>query len=60
MDVNMLRALLTAACFLVFLGIVFWAYSGSRRERFEDAARVPMQDDLDAATEDTVRQGGAR
>jgi len=60
MDVNMLRALLTAACFLVFLGIVFWAYSGSRRERFEDAARVPMQDDLDGATEDTVRKGGAR
>jgi cytochrome c oxidase cbb3-type subunit 4 len=60
MDVNMLRALLTAACFLLFLGIVFWAYSGSRRERFEDAARVPLQGDLDGAPDDAARRGSAR
>lgn len=60
MDVNTFRALLTAACFLIFLGIVFWAYGGGRRERFEDASRVPLQDDPDDATEDAVRPGSAR
>ena len=60
MDVNMLRGLLTAVCLLIFLGIVFWAYSGSRRERFEDAARVPLQDDLHEADGAAARPGSAR
>ena len=44
MDVNMVRAILTAACFLVFLGIVVWAFGAGRRERFAEAARVPLDD----------------
>ena len=27
---------------LAFLGIVWWAYSGRQRERFEQAARAPF------------------
>lgn len=60
MDVNMLRALITLACFVVFVGIVIWAYSGSRRERFDDAARVPLDEDLCAAPEAAGQTGRAR
>ena len=45
MDVNTVRAVLTVVCFAVFIGIVAWAYSGGRRERFNEAARVPLLDD---------------
>lgn len=45
MDVNMLRALITLACFVAFLGIMVWAYSGKRHARFHDAARVPLEED---------------
>ena len=45
MDVNTLRALLTVACFLVFVAIVVWAWSGAQRRRFDDAARVPLDED---------------
>ena len=45
MDVNTLRAVLTALCFLVFVGIVMWAWSGARRERFAEAARLPLEED---------------
>ena len=45
MDVNTLRAVLTLACFAAFVGIVVWAYSGARRERFAEAARLPLVDD---------------
>jgi cytochrome c oxidase cbb3-type subunit IV len=45
MDVNILRALLTAACFLVFMAIVMWAWSGARRDRFAEAARLPLDED---------------
>ena len=45
MDVNTLRTLLTVACFAVFIGIVVWAYSARRRDRFSEAARVPLEED---------------
>lgn len=45
MDVNTLRAILTLVCFLIFTGIVIWAWSSSARKRFDEAARVPLEDD---------------
>ena len=45
MDVNTLRAALTVACFLIFAGIVAWAWSGASRERFTQAARLPLEED---------------
>ena len=51
MDVNTLRTVLTVACFLVFVAIVFWAYGGARRERFDEAARVPLLEDGEGAAD---------
>ena len=51
MDVNTLRALLTLACFLAFVGICIWAYGGKRRELFAEAARVPLLDDADTGAD---------
>lgn len=45
MDVNLIRSILTAVLFVVFLGIVFWAWSGRRKADFEAAARLPLDDD---------------
>lgn len=30
---------------ILFLGIVFWAWSGKNRERFDEAAQIPFDDD---------------
>ncbi len=38
-------SLMTVVMLVVFLGIVAWAYSGKRRAAFDDAARVPLDDD---------------
>jgi len=48
MDVNTLRVLVTVAAFAAFLGIVWWAYGPSRRERFERDALLPFREDDDA------------
>lgn len=40
MDLNVMRALITVLSLLSFIGIAWWAYSSSRRKRFEDAARL--------------------
>jgi len=45
MDITTLRSMFTVVAFLTFLGIVFWAYSGHQKSRFDEAARLPFDDD---------------
>ena len=44
MDINDLRTIITSLSFLVFIGIVSWAYSSSQRARFDEAANLPFVD----------------
>ncbi|MEO8104300.1 MAG: cbb3-type cytochrome c oxidase subunit 3 [Betaproteobacteria bacterium] len=44
MDINDLRTLITTLSFVVFIGIVYWAYSSRQRARFEEAANLPFAD----------------
>ena len=45
MDINTLRSISTVAALLVFLGIVWWAYSKNRKEDFDEAAHLPFDQD---------------
>jgi cytochrome c oxidase cbb3-type subunit 4 len=45
MDLNDLRALWTLLSFVAFVGIAAWAYSGARKPRFDEAARLPLDDE---------------
>ena len=45
MDITTLRILATLAAFGAFLGIACWAYSRRNRDRFDQAARIPLQQD---------------
>ena len=39
----------TVVVFLVFIGIVVWAWSSKRQQRFDEAARLPLEDDLETS-----------
>ena len=43
MDVNPLRLLATLACFATFVGIWYWAYARKNKDRFEQYAHSPSQ-----------------
>jgi cytochrome c oxidase cbb3-type subunit 4 len=45
MDINDIRAAITVASFLAFVGIVLWAYSAGRKQRFDRAARSVLEED---------------
>ncbi|AOS79682.1 Cbb3-type cytochrome oxidase component [Hydrogenophaga intermedia] len=45
MDINTLRSVVTVISLLAFVGIVAWAWSRRNRERFDEAARLPFQDE---------------
>ena len=34
----------TVVAAVIFTGITVWAFSGARREEFEEAARLPLDD----------------
>jgi len=44
MDINSIRAAITVAALITFLGIVAWAWSSRRRADFEAAARLPLDE----------------
>jgi len=45
MSFTMIQALWSIVILITFLGIVVWAYSGKRKARFDEAARVPFDDE---------------
>jgi len=45
MDINDLRAILTAVIFFAFIGIWVWAWSGRRKKDFEVSAALPLEED---------------
>ncbi|MDR6855780.1 cytochrome c oxidase cbb3-type subunit 4 [Variovorax guangxiensis] len=45
MDITTLRILATLASFVTFIGILAWAFSRRRAKAFEDAGRLPFEQD---------------
>src|SRR5690606_2701125 len=45
MNAELVHSLWTLLLLLVFLGIVAWAWSGRRKPRFEQAARLALDDE---------------
>ena len=45
MDIGILRGLITAALFVLFIALVIWIYSAKRHAEFDEAARLPLGDD---------------
>lgn len=44
-DINSLRAVVTTLLLAAFIGIAVWAWSKHNRSRFDEAARLPLNDD---------------
>lgn len=45
MEITVFHGLWTAVLLVIFVGIVLWAWSGKRKVAFDEAARIPLQDD---------------
>lgn len=44
MDIGTFRGLLTVILMVLFIALVFWAYSRRRKADFSAAARLPLED----------------
>ena len=52
---NDLRSLHTVLAFAVFVGIAVWAWSAKRKAAFDEAARLPLEEQDECVNE---RAGG--
>ncbi len=45
MDAGLIGSVVTVVLFVLFLAIVWWAYRRGNKQRFEEAARLPFEED---------------
>ncbi|MDH5648464.1 MAG: cbb3-type cytochrome c oxidase subunit 3 [Gammaproteobacteria bacterium] len=45
MDITLIQSIWTVVAFITFIVIVLWAWSSHRKQAFEDAARLPFEED---------------
>jgi cytochrome c oxidase cbb3-type subunit 4 len=45
MDAGLFGSIATVLFFVLFIGIVWWAFHRENKEKFEDAAKLPFQED---------------
>jgi len=43
--INIIRTAVTLLSFVMFVGIVIWAWSSRNRQQFEEAAQLPFEQD---------------
>lgn len=48
----LIHSIWTVVLFVVFLGIVFWAYSSHRKKDFDEAARLALDDEPEKPDQD--------
>ena len=56
MSMELFHSIWTVVVMVIFVGIVIWAYSGKRKERFDEAARLPLEDDIKNNQDKTCRE----
>ena len=56
MDLTLIDSILTIVVMLVFIGIVLWAWSGKRKQQFDEAANIPFTEDETAPTASTKKE----
>ncbi len=45
MSISFVQTVWTVLAFVFFIAVVVWAYSGARKKDFDEAARMPLDDD---------------
>jgi cytochrome c oxidase cbb3-type subunit 4 len=45
MELNDFRSAMTVVMFLLFIGIVIWAFGSKRKRAFDEAANLPFEED---------------
>ncbi len=54
MDINSFRGLVTAVLLVLFVALMIWVFAGRSRGAFDEAARLPFDDEEDGPGRSTT------
>ena len=56
MDYSVIQSIWTLVVLVLFVGIVVWAWSGKRKQRFDEAANIPFDEDDELPVDSTSKE----
>jgi len=56
MDYSLMLSIWTIVVLVLFVGIVIWAWSGKRKQRFDEAANIPFTEDDMTSVDKTTEE----
>ncbi len=56
MEFSIIQSVWTILVLVLFVGIVVWAWSGKRKQRFDEAANIPFEEDDDLPADTTSKE----
>lgn len=56
MEIDLFRGLVTVALLVLFIALIAWTWSRKRKDTFEKAARMPLDEDDRPASENLKEQ----
>jgi cytochrome c oxidase cbb3-type subunit 4 len=56
MDSILVQSIWTVVVMVLFVGIVVWAWSGKRKQRFDEAANIPFNEDDELSADTTSKE----
>ena len=56
MEIDLFRGLVTVALLVLFIALIAWTWSRKRKDTYEKAARMPLNDDDRPASENLKEQ----
>jgi cytochrome c oxidase cbb3-type subunit 4 len=56
MDISLIHSVWTVVALVLFVGIVIWAWSGKRKQRFDAAANIPFDEDAPLPVKNTSKE----
>ncbi|MGB5439244.1 MAG: cbb3-type cytochrome c oxidase subunit 3 [Gammaproteobacteria bacterium] len=56
MDSALIQSVWTIVVMVLFVGIVIWAWSGKRKQRFDEAANIPFDEDDELPKDTTSKE----
>lgn len=55
MVIGLIHSIWTVLVLVIFIGIVFWAWNGKRKQTFDRASMIPLEDDDTNLTEESSK-----
>ena len=56
MSLSLIQSIWTVVVAILFLGIVLWSYSGRRKNAFDEAARLPLEDEIAKRPDSSIEE----